>query len=224
MHEVATPEKTLAEIPFSIVEYTAVFKKPILEAWTVPAYLVSAALNALEPFGFRLEGVEVKTPSNLSEYAIVFRRNPPGVTLTLGIGKLGIVAENLDWTEVDQFIAASRAGITAIVEKSRAEFQAQHIALGMHIQLRTKPRHEVTAPLLAPAAYRLLDGDIKFPGVILQREKAVIIVDGSLAYANALFVRINREHEGNVPLEEIAQILLADEKRLFETLGLEGVL
>lgn len=98
MHEAATPE-TQAEIPFRILEYTAVFKRPIMEAWTVPAFLVSAALNVLEPFGFKLDGVELKTPPNLSEYALVFRRTPPGVTLTLGIGKLVIVAEDLDWTE-----------------------------------------------------------------------------------------------------------------------------
>jgi hypothetical protein len=94
MHETATPEKTQAEIPFGILEYTAVFKRPILEAWTVPALLVSAALNVLEPFGFKLDGVEVKTPPNLSEYALVFRRTPPGVALTLGIvlWLLGITA------------------------------------------------------------------------------------------------------------------------------------
>lgn len=222
MHETATPEKTQAEIPFGILEYTAVFKRPILEAWTVPALLVSAALDVLEPFGFKLDGVEVKTPPNLSEYALVFRRTPPGVTLTLGIGKLVIVAEDLDWTEADQFIAAAHAGINAIVEKSKAEFQAQHVTLGMHIQLKTKPRHEVTAPLLTPVAYRLLDGEIKFPGIILQREKATIVVDGSLAYANALFVRINREHGADVSLEKIAEVLHADEERLFDTLGLQG--
>src|SRR5215831_1025682 len=93
MHEVAigVREKTQAEIPFAILEYTAAFKKPILDAWTVPAFLVAAALNALEPFGFKLDGVEVKTPSNLNEHALVFKRNPPGVTLTVGIGKLVIV-------------------------------------------------------------------------------------------------------------------------------------
>ena len=71
-------------------------------------------------------------------------------------------------------------------------------------------------------AYRLLDGEIKFPGIILQREKATIVVDGSLAYANALFVRINREHGADVSLEKIAEVLHADEERLFDTLGLQG--
>lgn len=224
MHDAATPDKIQAEIPYGIIEYTAVFKKPILEAWTVPAFLVSAALNALEPFGFKLEGVEVKTPPNLSEYALVFRRATPGLTITIAIGKLVIVAENLDWTEADQFLATAHAGIDAVIQKSKAEIQSQHVSLGIHIQLKTKPRHEVTAPLLSHAAFHLLDGELKFPGIILQRAKATIVVDASLAFANGLFVRINREHGGDVPLEKLAETLRTDEERLFDTLGLEGVL
>jgi len=223
MHEAAVI-KTQAEIPFALLEYTATFKKPILEAWTVPAYLVSAALNRLEPFGFGLDGVEVKTPTNLSEYALVFKRSPPGLTMTVGIGKLMIVAENLDWTQADQFIATAHAGIDAIVEKARPEIRSQQLALGMHVQLKDRPRHEVTAALLSPSAYRLLDGDVKFPGLILQREKATIVIDASLAFANGLFVRIVREHAGDKTLEKLAESLRSDEERLFEILGLEGAL
>lgn len=164
----------------------------------------------------------MKTPSNLNEYALVFKRDPLGVTLTLGIGKLIIVAENLDWAEADQFISAAHAGIDAILAKAKAEIQAQHLTLTMHIQLKTRPRHEVTAPLLAPAAYKLLDGNLKFPGLILQREKAAIVIDASLAYANGLFVRMIREHGGDLSLERITETLRTDEEQLFEILGLEG--
>ena len=58
---------------------------------------IGAALSALEPFGFQLDGVEVKAHTEkLNEYAPVFQRNPPGVTLTVFVGKLYILAENLD--------------------------------------------------------------------------------------------------------------------------------
>lgn len=224
MNTAATSEKTQADIPFGIIEYTADFKRPILEAWAVPALLVSAALDALGTFGFKLDGVEAKTHTEkLSDSALVFRRNPPGLVLTVGINKLSIMAENFDWTEADQFIAAARAALNSIVDSSRAEIHSQHVALGMHIQIKTKPRHEVTAPLLSALALKLLDGEMKFPGVILQRGNATIVIDGSLAYANGLFVKINREHRAEVSLEKMAEVLRSDEDRLFETLGLEGV-
>lgn len=217
--------KTQCEIPYSLVEYTAVFKKPILGAWTIPANFVAAILDALAPFGFTMDGVEVKIHTEkLSDYAFVFRRTPPGVTFTLGVGKLVITAENLDWTNAEQFILGARAGIDVVLRETKAEFKSQQLTVALHIQLKDRPRQEVTAPLLSPAALKLMDGEIKLPGIILIRDKATLIVDGSVPYANALFVRIIREHAGDAGLEQMSAALRADEEQLFGALGLEGAL
>jgi hypothetical protein len=218
-------EKTQAEIPYSMLEYTAVLGKPILDAWAVPAHLVGILLNALEPFGFKADGVELKTRAEkLTENVIVFRRSPPGVTFTLGVERLVIAAENLDWSDAEKFITGASAGLDAILQEGKAEIRLQHLVLGIHIQLKTKPRHEVTSPLLSAETLKLLDGDLKMPGVILQREKCSIVIDGSLAFANALFVRINREHAPGVSFEQMAEVLRNDEMQLFDLLGLEGEL
>lgn len=218
-------EKTQAEIPYSMLEYTCVFGKPILDAWAVPAHLVAAVLNALEPFGFKPDGVELKTRTEkLTEYAIVFRRTPVGVTFTVGVEKLVIGAENLDWKDAEQFMKGARAGLDAVLHKGNTDIRSQHLVLGIHIQLKTKPRQEVTAPLLSPDALKLLDGELKMSGVILQREKCSIVIDGSLAFANGLFVRINREHGAGAAFGQMAEVLRNDEMQLFGLLGLEGEL
>jgi hypothetical protein len=218
-------EKTQAEIPYSMLEYTAVFEKPILEAFAVPVYLISAVLNALGPFGFKPDGVELKTRAEkLTENVIVFRRTPPGVTFTLGVEKLVIAAENLDWSDADHFMKGARSGLDAILEKGKVDIRLQHLVLGIHIQLKTRPRQEVTAPLLSAEALKLLDGDLKMPGIILQREKCSIVIDGSVAFANGLFVRIIREHVPGATFGQMAEVLRKDEMQLFDLLGLEGEL
>ncbi len=199
--------------------------KPILEAWAVPAHLVALVLTALEPFSFEPDGVELKTRAEkLTENVIVFRRTPPGVTFTIGVEKLVIAAENLDWSEADKFMRIARAGLDAVLQKGKVDVRAQHLVLGIHIQLKTKPRQEVTSPLLSPETLKLLDGELKMPGIILQREKCSIVIDGSLAFANGLFVRINREHAPSAAFEQMAEILRNDEMQLFDLLGLEGEL
>lgn len=218
-------EKTQAEIPYSMLEYTAVLGKPILDAWAVPVRLVTVILNALEPFGFKPDGVELKTRAEkLTENAIVFRRSPPGVTFTVGIEKLVIAAENLDWSDADQFMKGARAGLEAVLQEGNVEIGWQHLVLAIHIQLKTRPRQEVTAPLLSAETLKLLDGELKMPGVILQREKCSVVIDGSLAFANALFVRINREHAPSTAFGQMAEVLRNDERQLFDLLGLEGEL
>jgi len=93
----------------------------------------------------------------------------------------------------------------------------------MHIQLKAKPRKEITAPLLSPAAFKILDGEVKFQGIILQREKSSIVIDASLPYANGLFVRITRDHPAEATLQKIAEVLRNDEERLFDVLRLEEI-
>jgi hypothetical protein len=220
------PEKTQAEVPYSLLEYSAIFKKPIVEAFGTPAILIAAVLNALEPWGFALDGVEAKTHTEkLSEYAVIFRRSaPPGLSLTLGLGKVVVTAENLVWAEAEHFIAQMSAALNAILQTGRAEVQSQQVHMGMHIQLKTKPRKDVTARLLDPVAFTILDGEVKFPGIILFHDKSSIVIDASLAHANGLFVRIAREHPPEATLQQLAEALHKDEEQLFNVLGLEGIL
>jgi hypothetical protein len=220
------PDKTQAEIPYSLLEYTPEFKRPILEALSPPAKIVGAILDALSPWGYRPDGVEFITQvRKLDEYTIVFRRTAPAAptrSLTLRAANLSVVAENLDWTQAEQFIAEQTAALNAIRGVGGAEIQSQQLVLAMHIQLKERPRKEVTAPLLTPVGHQLLGGTPDFSGVILLRDKAAVIIDASLAYANGLFVRVARTHPPEASLQELAETLRRDEQCIFDTLGLEG--
>ncbi len=185
-------------------------------------------MGRLEPWGFNLDGVEAKTNvQKLNEYSVVLRRTTPlspSQYVTLGIGKAVVTYENTDWSEGEQLIAKTRAVLSAVSEIGRAEIESQHLLLGIHIQIKDKPRKDVTAPLLNPVAFELLDGGVKFPGIILLREKSSIVIDASIALANGLFVRINREHPPEASLEQLVEVLRNDEENLFNILGLEGAL
>jgi hypothetical protein len=228
MSGTVVPEKAQAEIPYALVEYTASFKHPIIEKLGVPAPILATILDALEPWGFTIDGVEVKTHAEkLAEYAMIFYRTHPAtprLSFAVRPNKAVFSAENPDWTEADQLIAGMNAGLDAISKAGGAEIQSHQVTIGMHIQLKTKPRKEITAPLLNQIAFKMLDGEVKFPGIILQRENSSIIIDASLAYANGLFVRIMREHPSVTTLQKIAEALRRDEEQLFDVLGLEGTL
>lgn len=222
------PEKTQAEITYSQLEYTSTFEKPILQALSPPSGLIAAVLDALKAWGYKLDGVEANSQVlKLNEYSIVFRRTTPAFpprSLTLGLGKAIVTAENIDWTEAGQFIAELSAALGAIHDVGGAEIQSHHLAVGMHIQLKDRPRNDVTAPLVSPVADGILDGKTDFSGVILLRGKAIVVIDASVGIANGLFVRISREHPPETSLEKIAETLRIDEQRIFDVLGLEGIL
>jgi len=221
------PDKSQAEITYSLLEYTSPFKRPLLGVSSSPGELISRVLNELEPSGYTFSGVDVNLQIlKLDELAVVFRRTTPPTparSFALGLGKVRITAENLDWTEADRFISSHSAALNAVREVGGAETQSQQLVIGMHIQIKDRPRKDVTAPLLSPVASELVDKEPDFSGVILLRGKATIVIDAS-SVANGLFVRIIREHQPEATFGELAEILRNDEKRIFDTLGLEGIL
>ncbi len=222
------PSKTQAEVAYSLLEYTSDFKRPILEAWSPPEKLIAAVLDALQPSGYSLNGVEANTQARkLDEYTIVFRRTTPAVparSFTLGLNKVYVSAENLDWSEAEKFVLGQSAALNAVREVSGAEIHSQQLIVGMHIQLMERPRKDVTAPLVSPTALELLDGGADFSGVVLWRGEMTVVIDASVAFANGLFVRINRNHPPEATFEELAKTLRNDEQRIFDVLGLEGIL
>lgn len=231
MSDTGAPTKIAVEIPYGIVEYTARFEEPIIEAWEHRNTIIASVLFALKPWGFALDGVEVKSHGDkLSEHGVVFRRtvppSPPNPARSVAVtlGTIFISAANLDWTEAEDFISAMSAAITAIRESARPRILSQLVGLGMHVQLKSGSVSSTTTPLLSSGATKLLDGQIKAAGMILTREKSSIVVDASAVYSNALFVRIFREHAGTIALPQIAEALRNDEKQLFELLHLEGEL
>ncbi len=222
------PEKTQSEITYSLLEYTSAFKRPIFGAPSPPGQLIASILDELGPSGYTFNGVEFSLQApKLDEFAIVFRRTTPAFparSFALGFGKVHIRAENVDWTEADRFVSSHRAALDAVRKKGGAEIQSQQLVVGMHIQLKDRPRKDVTAPLLSPVAAKLLDGEADFSGVILLRGKAIFLIDASVGIANGLFLRISREHQPEAPFEKLAEALRHDEKRIFDVLGLEGTL
>src|SRR5579863_4673404 len=218
MPEATSPAKTQAEVPQSVIEYTLAFASPVIqvaEARTIP---VMAVLDALKTWGFGLDGVETRLRSDkLSEHAVIFRRTrPPSPAMSLGLfyDKIFISAENLDWSSAEDFIKAAAAGVDAVKVNISPAVQSQHLVVGIHIQLKDRPRADVMKPLLTDRALRLLDGSLKFPGVIVTGDKLNIIIEASLVYANGLWVRIFRDHPGDTALQELAAVLRADEERL----------
>jgi hypothetical protein len=217
-------DKTQAEIPFAVIEYSAVFEKPILEAWLVPARIIAGLLDALAPWGFTLDGVETRTPAKLNEYALIFRRQPANIILTLGIAKVTITVENPDWTEAPDLINGMNVALATITKTTNAAIQSQKLSWTAHIELKDKTRKEVTTPLLTPLAVSLLEKNPTFHGVYLQTEGSSILIDASVAYANGLFVKIVNDHSPDANLQHLAEVLRLEEQRLFEVLQLEGEL
>ena len=222
MHSSSAQTKHKIQIPHAQIEYTGVFKEPLIRAFAPPAALVEDLFRALKPYGFPLEGVELRNNQKVSDIVVELRRTPPLTSLKISPGKVNITADNLDWSDKDRFIKGMNVALQTVLGREHSEFEMQHMVLAMHVQLQEKPRKDITASLLSTTAYSLLPGESDFQGIVLTRVGVSLVIDASQAYANALFMRLVRQHKPTTTLEQIAEQLYADEVHIFDVLGLEG--
>jgi hypothetical protein len=212
------------QIPFGQIEYTAAFKVPIIKSLSPPAGMVEDLLRVLKPYGFSIDGVEVRNREKVSDFVVEFRRTTPLISFKVTPAKVIITADNLDWSGKDKFIESMNTGLRAVLGLENTELEAQQMVVAMHVQLQDKPRKDITAPLLSPTAYELLSGESEFQGIVLTRVGVSVVIDASLAHANSLFMRLVRQHKPTATLEQIAEQLYADEAHIFEVLSLDGEL
>ena len=217
-------DKHKIQIPVGQIEYTGVFKEPIIKSFSPPTSLIENLIRGLKPYGFSIDGVEIRSREKLSDCVVELRGTPPSTSLKISPGKVIISADNLDWSDKDKFIEGMKAGLHIVLEREHAELETQQMVLAMHVQLQDKPRKDITAPLLSATAYELLSGESEFQGIVLTRVGVSVVIDASLAHANALFMRLVRQHKSTATLEQIADQLYADEAHIFEVLNLDGEL
>jgi len=212
------------QIPLAQIEYTGVFKEPLIKSFSPPSGIVEDLLRALKPYGFSIDGLEVRSREKVSDIVIELRRTPPLTSLKVSPGKVSVTADNLDWSDRDKFIEGMKVALQTVLNREHSDFEAQQMVLAMHVQLQEKPRKDITAPLLTTTAYNLLAGESEFQGIVLTRVGVSLVIDASLAHANALFIRLVRQHKPTATLEQITEQLHADEAHIFEVLGLDGEL
>jgi hypothetical protein len=216
--------KHKVQIPNGQIEYTGMFKEPIIKSFAPPAGMIENLLRALKPHGFLIGGVETRSREKLSECVVELRRTPPLISFKVTPEKLIVTADDLDWSTRDKFLEGMNTFVQTVLEREHAELDEQQMVLAMHVQLQDKPRKDITAPLLSATAYELLSGESEFQGIVLTRVGVSVVIDASLAHANALFMRLVRQHKSTATLEQIADQLYADEAHIFEVLSLDGEL
>jgi hypothetical protein len=96
---------------------------------------------------------------------------------------------------------------------SRKATLAFHVTAGA-IDFRAKTASLVDSDLLAGSV---------FCGVSLHRENGALIIDKSLKYPDAAFVRIERVHSGDAVSSEVATSLYGDEIAALRLFGIEGI-
>ena len=215
-------EKTKAEVLLAFLEYRAFYREPLFEAWGQHGTLVHSLFQAFREWDLRLENITAKeNPANASEIQVNFNLLNWKAVFSLGIGSVGLVVTNPNWSEVELIVKIGHAGLRALLETSKAQIDRQTATLSMHLKPQGRSVVDLTSKFVHPETGKTLTTSPKGFGFSVYGDQSSYVVDLSASYSDALFVRITRTFGSSVQLEEIAKELDRDEHRVLNILDLD---
>ena len=211
---------TTANIPESYVEHRQTFASPWISQWTIPNPFIELLLPVLRGYGVELTDVAFnKEAKNVGETYLNIGIRKLNAAIKIGLDHLTFVAANPDWSMAPQFVELFDGISSRVWRHVAAPPASQQITLALHVSLGDASPQEVTSRLIN----RDVLGDAGFYGISVHRDDCSLVIDKSLRYDAAAFIRVQRTFSGPTAFSDIALQLYDDEKRALELLGIMGI-
>jgi hypothetical protein len=210
-----------AQAVLTFLEYQALFREPIFEAWGQPNALMRAVFRAFRPWNINLTSISAKqSPANAGEVGIVFNLLNGKFVFSVGVGAANLLVTNPSWADSELITQVLRAGVEAVRESAKAEVDRHVLSLSMHLRPRQKQIREITSQFVKISKPRVADAKIKALGFSLYTDDGSWIVDSSVIYNDALFVKLSQAFAPSVSFEEMATSLRQEQSDLLAILQL----
>ena len=210
-----------ADIPLSFFEYRVLFREPMMYR-KLYSEVSSDVYRALREWNVGLENVTHKLAyANPSELSVSFALFGGRVGLTVGLGYASLLVRDPNWSETKLVESIAKAGVDAVVASGDVAVGQQRASIVMHLKPASGPIKDIVARLIRPADSLTSGGDVRAYGFSMYRGDATWVVDASVLYPEALFVRIEDALPADTPFEQVAARLYKEEQDLLGLLRLE---
>lgn len=211
----------IVKIPISYFEVEMEYGSPDLKMWLDRINVVQAVYSALQPWEVKVDDVEIITTGKPSEQGIKFKIPQKLSTFFFGPANCKFTRDGTSWDTAQETIQILDAALSALLGQTGAEIIKRKTVIALHAQMVNAPFIQILSPFI-PSQLAALEGDKpKTMAAVIKWEKRKVTIDGSGQLANGIFIRFEREFDGKVSYEEMAQKLWADEKGIFDVLGIQ---
>ena len=137
----------------------------------------------------------------------------------IGLDTVTFIAANPYWAMTPQLVPVFDQLSHTIRRIVGASPKFQEATLAFHLTPGTVDFREITASLVN----KEIAGDALFHGISLHRADTVLIIDKSLSYESAAFIRLQRRFSADTLFSEITARLHDDELAALRLLGIAEV-
>lgn len=211
----------LVTIPIAILDITVEYSRPNMRLLVDRANVVDRLFQAFTEWKVKVDDVEVITEGKPSDQGIKFKIPAKRTSFMFGAGSCKLNRDDATWATAQETIAILNTGWNVLKELGEVEAGTYKTSIALHLQPKTTPFIDILKPFAARPLADLETAPIKAIAGVLKWDRRRVTIDGSSQFANGIFVRLEREFEGTVTYQQIAEQLHIDETQIFELLDVQ---
>jgi hypothetical protein len=217
MTEQARPTST---IPESYLEHRQSFLTPWVDRWVIANPFIGLLFPFLRDAGVELTDIGFnKEAANVGETYLNLAIRKLNAVVRIGLDHVTYIAANPDWSMAPQLVELFDAIASAVRKFVEQDPASQQLTLAFHVTAGEVDLHDKTARLVNSEVL----GDAEFFGISLHQKNGSIVIDKSLRYDRAAFIRLQLTFPGSLTFAEIAPQIYDQEVKALSLIGITGV-
>jgi len=207
-------------IPESFLEHRQVYPSAWADRWTNNNPFIGLLFPLLRNSGVELTDFSFnKDATNVGETYLHIAIRKLNSAIRVGLDSVTYLAGNPDWSMAPQLVELFDSVSSSIQKFINETPSSQQLTLAFHVTSGAVDLHEKTSQLVNHGVL----GEASFYGISLYHEHGSMVIDKSLRYEGAAFIRLTRSFEGILTFAEIAPQIYEDEVKTLSLLGITGV-
>lgn len=211
----------IVKIPISYFEIEMEYRTPDFKMWLDRIDVVQAVYSALQPWGVKVDDLEIVSTGLPSEQGIKFKIPQKLSTFFFGPAGCKFTRDGTNWDTAQETIQILDSSLSALLGHSQAEIIKRKTVIALHAQMINAPFIQILSPFIPHQLAALESDKPKTMATVIKWEKRKVTIDGSGQLANGIFIRFEHEFDGTASYDEIARQLWTDEKNIFDVLGIQ---
>ena len=207
------------QIPESFFEHRQLFAAPWIERWGIPNPFIATLFSLLRTTGVELNDFSFNQDATVGENYLNISIRKLNAAIRIGLDTVIFTAANPYWEIAPQLSSVFDQVSDEIRNVVGASPKSQEGVLAFHVTPGTLDFGKMTASLV----HKNVVGECLFYGVSLHKAEGALIIDKSLRYENAAFVRLQRRFSGEARFAEVTTRLYEDEVAALRLLGVPEV-
>lgn len=210
-------------IPISTFDVSIAYVRPVLNLWLDRAIVVQKMFDIFEEWELNADDVEPITGGKPSEQGVKFKLPKQKVSFFFGPASCKFTKEAATWDGADEMLRILGAALEVLVTIGGVKLGKRSTSLALHLQPKNLPFKELLWPFLSPMIAKLENSQAEAMAYVVRWKGRRITIDGSAAFANGVFLHLERDFDADISFDEIKTTIYNDEVAMFKLLKIEEV-